>query len=62
MKPLSSILPKKRHLQSVADEPEFASPQVLNPDFSHLAENKTISNRRMSSVTFFELEQMEGLC
>ena len=65
-KPLTSILPKKRRLQSVADEPEFSSPQVLNPDFSQLAENKSISNRCMSSVTFFELERRFpfhiGLC
>ena len=57
---LSSILPKKRHRHSVTDEPESASPQVFNPNFSWLAENKSISNRCMSSVTFFELERMEG--
>ena len=59
-KPLSSILPKKRRLQSMADELEFASPQVLNPDFSRLTENKTISNKRLGMVSFFELERMEG--
>ena len=59
-KPLSSVLPKKRRLHSVADEPEFASPQVLNPGFSRLVENKSILNRCMSSVSFFELERLEG--
>ena len=60
LKPLSSLLPKKRHLHSVADEPEFTSPQVLNPDFSRLVDNKSILNCRMSSVSFFELERIEG--
>ena len=59
-KQLSSILPKKRRLQSVADEPKFGTPQVLNPDFSRLPENKTISNKRLSTVSFFELEGIEG--
>ena len=59
-KPLSSILPKKHRLQSVADEPEFATPQVLNPSFSRLAKNKTISDKCLGMVSFFELKRMEG--
>ena len=58
-KPLSSILPKKRRLQSVADDPEFTT-VVLNSDFSCLAENKTISNKCLGTVSFFELECVEG--
>ena len=58
--PLSSILPKKHRLQSVADEPEFATPQVLNPDFSRLAKNKTISDKCLGMVSFFKLKRMEG--
>ena len=59
MKSLSLILQKKKktttkkqRLQSVADEPEFTSPQVLNPDFSSLT--------GVLVVSFFELEWMEG--
>ena len=59
-KPLSAILPKKRRLQSVMDEPDFATPLMVNPDFSRLAENKTISNKRLGTVSFCELERMEG--
>ena len=53
-------MPKKRRLQSVAEEPEFATPLVLNLDFSRLAENKAISNKRVGTVSFFGLERMEG--
>ena len=59
-KPLAAILPKKRRLHTIADAPNFSSPLPLNPDFSRLAENKSISRKRMGSVTFSELEWLEG--
>ena len=59
-KALSTILPQKRRLFDVADEPEFATPLSLNPNFSRLTGNKTVSKKRMCSVSFFELERMEG--
>ena len=59
-KPLSAILLKKHRLQSVADEPDFATPLTVNPDFSRLTENKTISIKCLGTVSFIELEYMEG--
>ena len=56
-KPLSAILLKKHRLQSVADEPDFATPLAVNLDFSRLTENKTISNKCLGTVS---LEYMEG--
>ena len=55
-KALSAILPKKRFLHNVAEEPGFVNPLTLNPNFSCLAENKTISKKRMGSESFFKLE------
>ena len=49
---LSAILPKKRRLHNVADVPGFATPLTLSPDFSQLAEHKSISKKHMGSVTF----------
>ena len=59
-KALSAILPKKRRLHNFADESGYATPLSLNPDFSRLAENKTISKKRMGPISFFELECLEG--
>ena len=58
-KPLLAILPKKRH-HNVADTTGFATPLTLNTDFSWLAENKLILKKHMVSVTFSELERLEG--
>ena len=60
LKPLSAVLPKKRRLHNVEDALDFATLLTLKPDFSRLAENKSISTKRMSSVTFSELERLEG--
>ena len=59
-KPLAAILPKKRRLHMVAGAPIFSTPLPLNPDFSRLAENKSVARKRMGSVTFSELKRLEG--
>ena len=60
-KALSTILPKKSRLHNIVDEPGFATPLSLNPDFSRLTDNKTISKKRMGSVSFFKLGAFGGL-
>ena len=42
------------------DSPQFTAPLTVNVDFSRLAENKTISYKRVGIVTFFELERLES--
>ena len=59
-KALSAILPKKAFLTQILDEPGFANPLTLNPNFSCLADNKTISKKHKGSESFFELERLEG--
>ena len=59
-KPLSAILPKRHRSHSVADVADFTTPLAVNPDFSQLTENKSISTERVGTVSFFELERMES--
>ena len=58
LQPLSAILPKKNRKHSVADVPDFSSAPTVNPDFSCLTDNKTVSNKRWGSITFLEMEHM----
>ena len=58
MKPLSAILTKKNRKHSVADVPEFSTNPPVNPDFSRLTDNKTVSNKRWGSITFLEMNRM----
>ena len=61
MKPLSAVLPKKNRKHSVADIPNFAAAPPVNPDFSCLTNNKTVSRKRWGSNTFLEMDRMESV-
>ena len=60
MKPLSAILTKKNRKHSVADVLEFSTDPPVNPDFSRLTDNKTVSNKCWGSITFLEMNRMES--
>ena len=59
LKPLSAVLPKKNRKHSVADIPDFATALPVNPGFSRLTNNKTVSSKRWGSITFLEMDRME---
>ena len=59
-KPLSAILPKHRRSHLVADVADFTAPLAINSDFLQLAENKSISTKRLGTVLFFGLEWMKS--
>ena len=59
-KPLSAILPRRRHSHSVANVADFTAPLALNTDFSQLAENKPILTKQAGTISFFEMQQMES--
>ena len=61
MKPLSAVLPKKNRKHSVADVPDFSTAPPVNPNFSRLTDNKTVSNKRWGSITFLEMDRMESV-
>ena len=58
-KPLHCILPLKRRLFSVDDDPDYTTQRWLNPDFARLAGNKTITKARAGSMSFADMEKVE---
>ena len=59
LKPLSAVRPKKNQNHSVADVPDFATALPVNPDFSHLTDNKTVFSKHWGSITFLGMDLME---
>ena len=58
-KPLFKAIPLRRKVFPVADQPDFASPRFLNPDFARISNNKNISKSKVSFATFADLEKVE---
>ena len=53
------MIPLRRHVFPVADEQDYAAPRWLNPDFAHLARNKSISKSHAGTVSFSDMERLE---
>ena len=53
------VIPLRRHVFPVADDPDYAAPRWLNPDFAHLTQNKSISKSRAGTVSFLDMERLE---
>ena len=60
-KSLSAILPKKVRKYAVADARHFSTAQPLNPNFARWCGNKAVSNQCWGSVTFAEMQRLEGV-
>ena len=58
---MSAVLPKEVRKHAVSDAQHFSAAQPLNPDFARLCGNKSVSNKRWGSVTFAEMQRLEGL-
>ena len=58
-RPLHKVIPLRRRLFPVADDPDFAAPRWLNPDFARLTGNKTIAKTWVGAATFSDLEKVE---
>ena len=61
MKNISAVLPKKNRITPIADVTQFSYAPPVDPDFSRLIDNKTVSNERWGSITFLGMERMERL-
>ena len=61
MKLLSAVLPKKNWKHSVADVLHFSTALPINPNFSLLTSNKTVSNKRWGFHYFFG-DRLHGEC
>ena len=58
---LLAVLPKKNWKQLVTDVTDFATALPVNPDFSRLTDNKTVSSMHWGSITFLEMDRMESV-
>ena len=60
---LHRVVPLKRKMFYVGDEPDYCSARSLNPDFSRMSKTKNIVKTRSSSVTLADLEKLDrGSC
>ena len=58
-KPVHRVLLFKRRIFAVADEPDYTTLLLVNPDFSRLTANKTIAKTRAGSISFADMEKLE---
>ena len=56
---LHQVVPLKRKMFYVGDEPYYCTACFLNPDFSRISKTKNILKTRSSSVTLADLEKLD---
>ena len=59
-KSAQKIIHLRRCLFPVANEQDYAAPKYLNPDFARLTRNKTISKSLAGTISFVDMEKLEG--
>ena len=58
-RPLHRVVPLKRKMFHIGDQPDYCSAQFLNPDFSRISKNQNILKTRASSVSLADLEKLD---
>ena len=58
-KSVQKVILLRRCAFPVADDPDYAAPQWLNPDFARLTRNCTITKSRAGSISFSDMERLE---
>ena len=58
-RPLHRVVPLKRKMFHIGDQPDFCSARFLNPDFSRISKNQNILKTRASSVSLADLEKLD---
>ena len=58
-RPLHRVVPLRRRLFNVGDQPGFCNARYVNPDFSRISQNKNILKSRNSSASLFDLGKVE---
>ena len=62
-RPLYRVVPLKRKMFHVGDQPDYCAARFLNPDFSRISKNKNILKTLASSVSLADLEKLDrGSC
>ena len=56
---LHRVVPLKRRMFYVGDDPDYCSACFLNPDFARISKSKNILKSRASSVTLTDLEKLD---
>ena len=59
-RPLHRVVPLKRKMFHIGDQPDYCAARFLNPDFSRISKNKTILKTRASSVSLADLEKLDN--
>ena len=54
-KPVQKVIPLRRRVFPVADDPDYAAPRWLNPDFARLTSNHVIVKSRTGSISFSDM-------
>ena len=58
-RPLHRVVPLRRRMFYVGDQPDYCSARFLNPDFSRISKHKTILKSLSSSVSLSDLERLD---
>ena len=58
-RPLHRVVPLRRRMFHVGDQPDYCTARFLNPDFSRISKQKTIFKSRSSSVSLSDLEKLD---
>ena len=58
-KSVQKVIPLRRRAFPVADDPDYAAPRWLIPDFARLTHNCTIMKSRAGSISFSDMERLE---
>ena len=58
-RPLHRVVPLKRKMFHIGDQPDYCAARFLNPDFSRISKNKTILKTRASSVSLADFEKLD---
>ena len=58
-KAVQKVIPMHRRVFPEANDPDYAAPQWLNPDFARLAHNRVIAKSRSGFISFSGMERLE---
>ena len=58
-KSTQKVIPLRRRVFPVADNPDYAAPRWLNLDFARLTRNKSVSKSRTVTVSFSDMKRLE---
>ena len=58
-RPLHRVVPLRRKMFYIGDNPDYCNARYINPDFARISKTKNILKTRTSSVNLADLERLE---